>query len=49
MKRNLQKFMAKFTGIVASLATLIAVCNVNSTCIFLTHQPDVPEELKENN
>lgn len=29
----------------ASIAMLLAVSSVNSTCFFMLYQPDVPEEL----
>lgn len=30
---------------VANLALIMAVISVNSTCCFLSYQPDVPDEL----
>lgn len=31
----------------ASLARLSAACTANSTCVFIVHQPKVPEAVKK--
>jgi len=36
----------KFAALIASLAVLVAVASVSSTCFFTAYQPDVPDELK---
>lgn len=36
----------KLGRLVASLALLLATYSVNSTCLFMTYQPDIPEKLK---
>ena len=46
MRAMISNFTLKLMGVAAALATLVAVSNVHSTCIFLAYQPDVPEELK---
>ena len=33
----------KFAGIIASLALMVTVANVNSVCMFIMHQPKLPE------
>lgn len=45
MKLNFYKILAKLASSVAMLVTLCAISNINSTCIFMTYQPDVPEDL----
>ncbi len=46
MKAKFSKIIFKLSGLVAGLAVLLAISNVNSTCMFASYQPDVPEELK---
>lgn len=37
-------FMKKnFGKMVSAFAFLVAVCSVNSTCVYVVHQPKVPE------
>ena len=45
MKARIMNGIMKLAGSVAALAMVCAVSNLNSTCLFLTYQPDVPEEL----
>lgn len=45
MKANQKKFLMKLGQMCASIAMLLAVSSVNSTCFFMLYQPDVPEEL----
>lgn len=45
MKAKITNMIMKLAGSVAALAMVCAVANVNSTCLFLLYQPDVPEEL----
>lgn len=33
----------KFAGIIASLALMVTAANVNTTCLFIMHQPELPE------
>ncbi len=46
MRAKFNKIIFKLSGFVAGLAVLFAISNVNSTCMFASYQPDVPEELK---
>lgn len=45
MKAKQKKFLMKLGKMCASIAMLLAVSSVNSTCFFMLYQPDVPEEL----
>lgn len=45
MKAKIMNGLVKLAGSVAALAMVCAVSNLSSTCLFLTYQPDVPEEL----
>ena len=42
MKSFMLKFFKKYVGMFAALALLVTVSNVNSTCLFITHQPELP-------
>lgn len=46
MKARIKSMILKLSGMVAGLAMLVAIGNANSTCLFVSYQPDVPEELK---
>lgn len=46
MKKMIQNAAFKLSGLVASMAFLLAVSSVGNTCVFMTYQPDVPEELQ---
>lgn len=46
MKSIIKSNLIKCGRIFASLALFLAVYSVNSTCMFMTYQPDVPEKLK---
>jgi cyclic lactone autoinducer peptide len=41
---NVSRFMM---GVVPALAMVLAVHSVGSVCLFILHQPDVPERLLE--
>ena len=47
MKAKIMNGLMKLAGSVAALAVVCAVSNLSSTCLFLTYQPDVPEELNQ--
>lgn len=47
MKTRINNFCLTLMGLLASLATVVAVSNVHSTCMFLAYQPDVPDELSD--
>lgn len=40
-------FMLKYGNIVASIALLITTLTVNSTCIWASYQPELPENAKK--
>nr|WP_312577105.1 cyclic lactone autoinducer peptide [Sedimentibacter sp.] len=40
MKRN----MIKFSKLLASLALMVTASNINTTCLFIAHQPELPAE-----
>lgn len=46
MKKRINSILSKCTTLVASLAMIVAVSTVSSTCVLLAYQPDLPEELK---
>lgn len=46
MKTCIKNKLIQFGRLLASIALLLAVCSVNSTCVFMTYQPDIPEMLK---
>ena len=39
----MKKMILKLSGVVASLALVITSANVNSACMFLVHQPELPK------
>jgi len=43
----LKKFMVKYAGIIASLALLVTTTNVHTNCMFVMHQPKLPEGAKK--
>lgn len=45
MKVKIMNIVAKVMSSAAAMAILVAVANANSTCVFWSYQPDVPEEL----
>jgi cyclic lactone autoinducer peptide len=44
---RVKTFLAKMSKMVAPLALALAVLTANSTCFFLSYQPNEPERLKE--
>ncbi len=40
MRRN----MIRFSKLLASLALMITSLNINTACLFIAHQPRLPEE-----
>jgi len=46
MKGSHKKILIKLGQMCASIAMLLAVSSVNSTCCFMLYQPDVPKGLK---
>jgi len=47
MKRNLMKLSTRMGKVFAALALLVTVSNVNSKCLFITHQPELPADYKK--
>lgn len=47
MKQKIQKFCMKFGGTFAALAVVVATVTANSTCIWCTHQPELPDDVKK--
>ena len=45
MKVKFMNIVAKIMSSAAAVALVVAVTNANSTCLFWSYQPDVPEEL----
>ncbi|MFR5691665.1 MAG: cyclic lactone autoinducer peptide [Lachnospiraceae bacterium] len=48
MKQKVKKFISKCTmpNILALCATVVAVAATNHSCVFIYHQPEMPDELK---
>lgn len=46
VKALTKRFVAKWATMFASLALLIAASSVQTTCLFMSYQPDLPDELK---
>lgn len=46
MRQLIKKVIIRLGQLSASAALFIAAYSVNSTCMFMTYQPDVPEKLK---
>ena len=47
----MKKVVLRFGGILASLALMVTSMNVNTTCMYLAHQPELPkgaEKLRKN-
>jgi cyclic lactone autoinducer peptide len=47
MKSTILKYSKKIKGIIPALAIFLAVQSVSSTCFFLLHQPNVPQDLED--
>lgn len=39
----MNNFIARFGGLIATLALMVTVANVNARCAFIMHQPELPE------
>jgi cyclic lactone autoinducer peptide len=40
---TVKKIIMKISGLVASLALMVTIANVNSSCMFVMHQPKLPK------
>lgn len=47
MKVKVMNIIAKIMSSTAALALVVAVANTNSTCLFWSYQPNLPDELNE--
>lgn len=47
LKKKMNAFVCKLTGIVPALALLLAVSSADSACFFLAHQPDLPNGIEK--
>lgn len=47
MRNRMKGILLSIASAIASLAMVVAVGNFNSTCLFLTYQPDVPTECEQ--
>lgn len=43
MKKMMLKAARTWSHVAAALALVITASSVNSACVFIVHQPDVPE------
>lgn len=41
----IHRALIKLVSCITTLAILTATFNVNTTCLFMSYQPDIPEEL----
>ena len=46
MKVKIMNVVAKIMSSAASMALVVAIANANSTCLFWSYQPDIPECLR---
>lgn len=48
MEVNVMKGLyAKFAGVIAMLALMVTAVSVNHICVFVAHQPELPEGAKK--
>lgn len=47
MKKKIAQFITKFGGTMAAFAVMVAALTANSACLWLTHQPEEPDEIKQ--
>lgn len=47
MKNKVVNIVSKIMSSAAALALVVAVANANSTCLFWSYQPDLPDELND--
>lgn len=46
MKKKICSFVTRFGSTMAALAFVVATMTANSTCFWLSYQPEEPEEVK---
>lgn len=47
MKKKITQFVTKFGGTMAAFAVMVAALTANSACLWLSHQPEEPDEVKQ--
>lgn len=47
MKVKFLNLVTKIVNTAVAMALLVAVANADSTCLFWSYQPNLPEELNE--
>lgn len=46
MKKRFYTLITKFGGLLAAFAVVVSTMTSNSTCLWITYQPEEPEEVK---
>lgn len=46
MKKRINVLISKFGGVFAAFAVIVTYLTANSTCAWLSYQPEEPEEVK---
>lgn len=46
MKKGIYSIITKFGGLVAAFVVVVTSLTSNSTCLWITYQPEEPEEVK---
>lgn len=47
MRSTVNRFMVLFGGILAAFALIIATISANSACMWITHQPKLPDDVRK--
>ena len=47
MKKKITQFVTKFGGTMAAFAVVVAALTANSACLWLSHQSEEPDEVKQ--
>ena len=47
MKSTVNRFMMMFGSVFAAFALMIATISANSTCMWITHQPKLTDDVKK--
>jgi cyclic lactone autoinducer peptide len=45
--KSIKKYIMKYSSVIAGLAILVTKMNVSSNCLFVLHQPKLPEGAKK--
>lgn len=45
--KGLEKWVKKYSGIIAAFAMLVTTVVANSTCIYIMHQDELPESARK--